>query len=637
MRQSFPAVETVLRLDGLLDRSKVEIFGLGEPYPNRLLKQLSAYRGFLATNPRDKVYAFRGLWVDAIFIGGGSDCSTSSVSHWRPPAIKYEDSWETVYMEFSRWILNSTQSLHILHHCQPIEISPSEAEGMLPTWVPNWSQTLVQSRLPYANSKEQALIPWWSLPIRSIEDGERIISYLLDDQTSRRKRAQEIFRPARSSLHYIPEWVADLIHPYGSHDMETLLRELQGMSNMLFVCADECARALGAEDADVWTGISRTQEHNERLLQKEVLSELFQERSLLRTGYSAAGNSPCEMSINGRELVVKGILCDAIQHIYDVFPDELEHDWVNSALLMVQIGRCKHAITQTDVGRSPYVSEAARLIAFWKTLFVNQTAKDEKNIASWLPPIPRDWQYTTPMPTVLESGRLEHAEIRGMFEDFAKHSASKEPVGISHVCEAFDDRLDKDDLLVDDGWTQSDHASYQSDFKELGKQWTSQPYDLYHRPFNLPFVVPDPYWESRRIKDRGALETSIASRHRTIIESLEAPTREARRDARRFMTERIRRQPAREPHCNDEAKLIKFALGRRFFVSKDGYFGLAPPNAEKGNRVAVLYGVDVPFILRRSGSSFKVVGESYVHGLMHGEAVAKWRLGTKEVQKIILI
>ena len=62
-------------------------------------------------------------------------------------------------------------------------------------------------------------------------------------------------------------------------------------------------------------------------------------------------------------------------------------------------------------------------------------------------------------------------------------------------------------------------------------------------------------------------------------------------------------------------------------------------NARKGDRVAVICGAETPFILRRLGvgPQFQVVGESYVYGLMDGEAIDKWRLGLKEVRKIVLV
>jgi hypothetical protein len=103
------------------------------------------------------------------------------------------------------------------------------------------------------------------------------------------------------------------------------------------------------------------------------------------------------------------------------------------------------------------------------------------------------------------------------------------------------------------------------------------------------------------------------------------------------MREKISQRPAREPPATDDARLIKYAVGRRFFISEEGKFGLAPPNARKGDRIAVFHGAKIPFILRKSGSEFQVVGEAYTHGLMNGEAVNYWRLGMREVQNIVLI
>ena len=65
MRQSFPSVDTVLKLDDLASREHDEVTGLSDPYPCQLLRHLAEYRGCLASDPRDKIYAFIGLWIDA--------------------------------------------------------------------------------------------------------------------------------------------------------------------------------------------------------------------------------------------------------------------------------------------------------------------------------------------------------------------------------------------------------------------------------------------------------------------------------------------------------------------------------------------------------------------------------------------
>ncbi|KAH7420096.1 heterokaryon incompatibility protein-domain-containing protein [Cadophora sp. MPI-SDFR-AT-0126] len=65
----------------------------------------------------------------------------------------------------------------------------------------------------------------------------------------------------------------------------------------------------------------------------------------------------------------------------------------------------------------------------------------------------------------------------------------------------------------------------------------------------------------------------------------------------------------------------------RPFISQKGYVGMAPEFAIAGDLVCVIYGAIVPFVLRKVGEGYELVGESYVYGIMDGEAMA---LGLKE-------
>ena len=62
---------------------------------------------------------------------------------------------------------------------------------------------------------------------------------------------------------------------------------------------------------------------------------------------------------------------------------------------------------------------------------------------------------------------------------------------------------------------------------------------------------------------------------------------------------------------------------RALFITKLGYIGLGPWNAEVGDSVCVLYGGATPFLLRKAVDSdtFTLVGECYVYGIMNGEAL----------------
>ena len=70
---------------------------------------------------------------------------------------------------------------------------------------------------------------------------------------------------------------------------------------------------------------------------------------------------------------------------------------------------------------------------------------------------------------------------------------------------------------------------------------------------------------------------------------------------------------------NDFVK--KACGGRRFFTTVSGYMGLAPATAQSGDKICLLLGGQVPYILREEENHYKLVGESYVHGIMRGEAL----------------
>lgn len=70
----------------------------------------------------------------------------------------------------------------------------------------------------------------------------------------------------------------------------------------------------------------------------------------------------------------------------------------------------------------------------------------------------------------------------------------------------------------------------------------------------------------------------------------------------------------------------EYGTNRSFFTSVGGYFGLGPSCMEQGDVCAILFGADVPFILRPTeiGGTFRLVGQAYMHGVMYGEVVKKW-------------
>ena len=67
---------------------------------------------------------------------------------------------------------------------------------------------------------------------------------------------------------------------------------------------------------------------------------------------------------------------------------------------------------------------------------------------------------------------------------------------------------------------------------------------------------------------------------------------------------------------------------RRFFVTGSGHMGIGPVGMRRDDVVAVLFGSTTPFVVRRvdgMAKRYKLVGECYVHGIMDGELVERWK------------
>jgi hypothetical protein len=62
---------------------------------------------------------------------------------------------------------------------------------------------------------------------------------------------------------------------------------------------------------------------------------------------------------------------------------------------------------------------------------------------------------------------------------------------------------------------------------------------------------------------------------------------------------------------------------RRLATTINGRLALVPRAAKPGDIVAILVGCGQAVILRSDDDSFKVVGTSYVHGIMEGELLTK--------------
>jgi hypothetical protein len=52
-----------------------------------------------------------------------------------------------------------------------------------------------------------------------------------------------------------------------------------------------------------------------------------------------------------------------------------------------------------------------------------------------------------------------------------------------------------------------------------------------------------------------------------------------------------------------------YTLGRRIFTTRDKYIGLGQKAMQSGDLIAVFEGGKVPFVVRKEGEEYKLVGE----------------------------
>jgi hypothetical protein len=70
----------------------------------------------------------------------------------------------------------------------------------------------------------------------------------------------------------------------------------------------------------------------------------------------------------------------------------------------------------------------------------------------------------------------------------------------------------------------------------------------------------------------------------------------------------------------DRLRII-FSSSRRIFRTRENYLGNGPRSIRPGDQVWILAGTKIPFVLRpQENGKYVLIGGSYTHGIMHGEA-----------------
>ena len=65
---------------------------------------------------------------------------------------------------------------------------------------------------------------------------------------------------------------------------------------------------------------------------------------------------------------------------------------------------------------------------------------------------------------------------------------------------------------------------------------------------------------------------------------------------------------------------IRYLYGRKFCITKENRLALVPERTQPQDIVAILLGANRPYVLRPVGDKYILIGDTYIYGLMNGEA-----------------
>ncbi|KAH8201172.1 hypothetical protein TruAng_004640 [Truncatella angustata] len=648
-REVLPVISTILELDSLRESARHYLHR-----PDALVASfdlLCRFRNFLATNPRDKIYAIYNMF------------STSPAESLRP---RYEAEVYDVYLDFAIATISSEIGLEILRHC-------GESGPAMPSWVPDWSIPLTCEPLPIRRIPRYFDVPWWAEPKRSISDGENnqweepCLSqvtftspiYSLDPSIANKERRNRLNRLAIgargsgqvTSLEEIPSGFT--FHRFSDEVKLSLGDLLQNNQILLFVEDERCAKSklLAGNVAKPAHPVRQGEIITERRTKKWLLREL--NHLSCNTTITPPQPNQRKLSFNRDEntLSLDGVLWDTIEITHDEFVGDVAEDWLNATRFMVAVGCCKRLAVNSKPAQKRHPSIEGLLESFWLTLFAGQTthfgsSSDTKEdgrrlrYAEWLPEIPFGWTPAPPRTTISNTGHLLVVEGMQILRKVCEVLAIKFSGTTSNYAATSQPGFKG---FIPEDWTERDRKQLEADTSYLASLWQQQPYDLYHRPFHLPHVVPDPYWEARNQADDLAMRLMRESPLPYIVGPGSSSEEGQKFKFAAAEAERCwRSKPSIVPQGTLDPCIEQFALGRKFFITQKGYFGLGPKNTKPGDRIIALPGSQVPFVMREESTknfqhAWRLIGESFVHGVMNGEIIAQWKSGVLKSETIVLV
>ncbi|KAG4435709.1 hypothetical protein IFR05_008795 [Cadophora sp. M221] len=85
-------------------------------------------------------------------------------------------------------------------------------------------------------------------------------------------------------------------------------------------------------------------------------------------------------------------------------------------------------------------------------------------------------------------------------------------------------------------------------------------------------------------------------------------------------------------------QLVLYSMAsRRLIITRSGFFGIGVSGIQEGDLVVILFGFDVPMILRRAGEHFTLIGAARIGGVMEGELMEFVDNGILEERSFVIL
>ena len=88
-----------------------------------------------------------------------------------------------------------------------------------------------------------------------------------------------------------------------------------------------------------------------------------------------------------------------------------------------------------------------------------------------------------------------------------------------------------------------------------------------------------------------------------------------------------------QPRKEVRDRVIEIVQARRVCVTEKGRLGLVPQGARAGDIIYIFLGAPAPFVGRKDGKVMTLIGDAFVHNLMHGEAL---KLEASSIENVII-